>query len=378
MPPVFGKEDGKNRVKPRGPSSLPMNGLFFTKGNRGGPGHDCENSPRGTGLVGRKISHDLTLIDPETGFKGARFRRGHVIAEGDVPLLRRMGKSNIPFLELAPDELHEDDAALLLGERMRGAGLELRGPEEGKCTLVAARDGLLLFSDEDIDFINDDPDWLFTTRPNKTPVTKGMAAAAFRIGPLSMERDRVDRARKASPLSVLPWASLPAALVTTGREIYEGTVRDAFLPKLLKKLDVYGASFLGQTLCPDDRDSILGAASAWIEKGARVIICTGGMSVDADDMTPGAIESMCDDVVFRRIPVIPGANLMLARRGNAFVLGVPASAVFFERTSLDMVLDRLYAGIPPSGAEVRRWGKGGLCRNCVSCSYPGCAFSARS
>jgi len=128
--------------------------------------------------VGKKISHDLTLIDPETGFKGARFRRGHVIAEDDVPLLRRMGKCNIPFLEFSPDELHEDEAALLLGERMRGAGLELRGPEEGKCTLVAARDGLLLFSDEDIDFINDDPDWLFTTRPNKTPVTKGMAAAA--------------------------------------------------------------------------------------------------------------------------------------------------------------------------------------------------------
>jgi Molybdopterin biosynthesis enzyme len=102
------------------------------------------------------------------------------------------------------------------------------------------------------------------------------------------------------------------------------------------------------------------------------------MSVDADDLTPGAIEAMCDEVVFRRIPVIPGANLMLARRGDVFVLGVPASAVFFERTSLDMVLDRLYAGIPPSGAEVRRWGKGGLCRNCVSCSYPGCAFSSRS
>jgi molybdopterin biosynthesis enzyme len=102
------------------------------------------------------------------------------------------------------------------------------------------------------------------------------------------------------------------------------------------------------------------------------------MSVDADDLTPGAIESVCDDVMFRRIPVIPGANLMLARRGTSFVLGVPASAVFFGRTSLDMVLDRLYAGIPPSGAEVRRWGKGGLCRNCVSCSYPGCAFSARS
>jgi hypothetical protein len=33
---------------------------------------------------------------------------------------------------------------------------------------------------------------------------------------------------------------------------------------------------------------------------------------------------------------------MLARRGESFVIGVPASAVFAERTALDILSDRIY------------------------------------
>ena len=328
--------------------------------------------------IGKIISHDLTLIDPEGGFRGARFKRGHRIEKEDVPLLLRMGKSNITFLELDPDEVHEDEAALLLGETMRGEGLELQGPEEGKCTLRATVGGLLSFCDDDIDFINSDPDWIFTTCSNRTAVTKGAVVAAFRVGPLVVKRAQVERAQRASPLSVLPWIPLPTALVTTGREIFEGTVGDTFQPKLEGKLALYGAPLIGRSVCPDDSALIAHEALSWLEKGARVVLCTGGMSVDADDLTPKAIVSFCDEVLFRRVPMIPGANLMLARRGDAFVLGVPASAVFAERTALDVVLDRIYANLPPSGEEVRRWGRGGLCRNCVPCSYPRCAFAART
>lgn len=99
--------------------------------------------------------------------------------------------------------------------------------------------------------------------------------------------------------------------------------------------------------------------------------------MDADDVTPSAIRSVAHQEIFRRLPVLPGGNLMLAKRGEIFLLGVPGAAVFKEITSLDMVLSRLFAGVPLSGDEVRLWGKGGLCRNCEPCGYPRCAFSAR-
>jgi molybdenum cofactor synthesis domain-containing protein len=327
--------------------------------------------------VGRVIAHDLTLIDPESGFKGAKFRRGHTIRPEDVPVLKRMGKSNISFLRMTPGEVHEDDAALRVGRRVAGDGVVMLGPEEGKCSLVAERDGLLVYRDEDIDFVNDDPDWLFTTLPNKVRVRKGETVAAFRIGPLIVQEEQVARVENIGQISVLQWLRLKTALVTTGRELYEGIVKDAFQPKLLEKLAVYGGEFLGGRTVPDDRSSIESAISGLLDEEADLVLCTGGMSVDADDMTPSAIRAVCDTVLFRRMSVIPGANLMLAAKGGAFVLGVPASAVFIERTSLDILLDRLFAGVPPDGKEVRGWGRGGLCARCDSCGYPRCAFAAR-
>jgi molybdopterin biosynthesis enzyme MoaB len=204
------------------------------------------------------------------------------------------------------------------------------------------RGGLLSFRDEDVDAINSDPDWIFSTLSNGTAVTEGAAASAFRIGPLVVKRSQVERACRALPLSVLSWRPFPTALVTTGREIFEGTVRDAFLPRLQSKIASYGAPLLGHGLCPDDAEAIAGQVLFWLGKGAPVVLCRGGMSVDADDRTPRAIESLCDGVLFRRVPVIPGASLMLARRGESFVIGVPASAVFAERTALDILSDRIY------------------------------------
>ncbi len=327
--------------------------------------------------VGRRLAHDLTLIDPESGFKGARFIRGQMLCSEDIPLLKRMGKFHISFLEMEPGEVHEDEAACRLGKRIAGSGVVLEGPEEGKCSLRSLRNGLLSYSDFQVDFVNSDPEWLLATLPNKIPVRQGDVVASFRVGPLMVKEEQVARVESVDPISVLPWFPRKVALVTTGREIYEGTVKDAFQPKLLKKIDEYGGIFLGSSLVPDQESAIVEALYHWISRGAEILLCTGGMSVDADDVTPSAIRSVAHQEIFRRIPVLPGGNLMLAKRGEVFLLGVPGAAVFKEITSLDMVFSRLFAGVPLSGDEVRLWGKGGLCRNCEPCGYPRCAFSAR-
>ncbi len=326
--------------------------------------------------VGEIVPHDLTLIDPEQGFKGARFLRGEKIRPEDVTLLKRMGKFHISFLETEPGEVHEDEAACRLGKRLAGAGLALEGPQEGKCSLRSLWSGLLSYSDDQVDFVNDDPEWLLTTLPNKISVEKGEVVAAFRVGPLTVREEQVLRIESLDSMAVLPWLPRKVALITTGREIYEGAVKDAFQPRLLKKIRTYGGTFLGSSLVPDQESAITEALCHWLSRGAEIILCTGGMSVDADDRTPLAIRSVGDREIFRRLPIIPGGNLMLAKRGEVFLLGVPAAAVFKEITSLDMVLSRLFAGTPPTGEEVRRWGRGGLCRSCTSCAYPACAFAA--
>ena len=44
--------------------------------------------------AGHVLCHDLTQIIPGT-FKGPRFRKGHIVAPEDIPILLSMGKEHL-------------------------------------------------------------------------------------------------------------------------------------------------------------------------------------------------------------------------------------------------------------------------------------------
>ena len=201
--------------------------------------------------VGTVLSHDLTLIDAERGYKGARFKKGHVVERDDIAVLKRMGRERLSILELDDDDVHEDSAALRLASvlKMSSGDFEsfsVKGPSEGKCSLVAEKDGLLVFDEEAVHRINSDENWVFSTLANKIPVSKGETVAAWRVAPLVVKEDVVRRAERPLLFELRPFSPLPTALVTTGREIWEGRVKDAFREKLEKKLAFYGAPLIGQ------------------------------------------------------------------------------------------------------------------------------------
>ncbi|MDR1650501.1 MAG: molybdopterin-binding protein, partial [Synergistaceae bacterium] len=115
--------------------------------------------------VGRPLAHDLTKIDAKTGTKGARFKKGQIITEDDLDTLRDMGREHLSVLELGKDEVHEDDAAHELCGVLCGINCAAEGPEEGRITLRAARDGFLCYESDMVHRVNEDPDWVLATLP---------------------------------------------------------------------------------------------------------------------------------------------------------------------------------------------------------------------
>lgn len=338
--------------------------------------------------VGLPLAHDLTQIDAKNRKKSARFKKGQIITEADLETLRSMGRENLSVMELSPGDVHEDDAAMQLGEALCGENLRVTPPAEGRCNLVAETSGMLCYLAETVNRINQDPDWVLSALAPNRPVLKGQVVAGFRIRPLVLEDYRVERAvavvRGSKPFAVLPFRPLRVGLVTTGKEIVDKRVEDAFRPKLLEKLErLGGGTLMGQRFCTDSLELISEAIGAFLDEDADVIICTGGMSVDADDKTPGAIRSRCRRIAFQGTPALPGAMLMLGwakspKDGrDVAVIGAPACVAFDDRTALDKLLPFIFAGIEP-GDLVRRWGVGGLCEHCAVCHYPACSFAAGS
>ena len=328
--------------------------------------------------VGHVLCHDMTQIIPGV-MKDARFRKGHIVTQEDIPVLLSMGKKHLYVWEKTPGILHEDEAAEILFEICHGANTCKKAePKEGKIELLAECDGLFKINREKLLAVNSLTEMMIATRGGDFAVKKGDMLAATRIIPLVIEEEKMEAARKAAGdepiLSVLPFAHKKVGIITTGSEVFSGRIQDAFGPAIRKKLERYDVEVLGQTIMDDAPDPIAREINAYIEKGADMILCTGGMSVDPDDTTPTAIQRSGAQIVSYGAPVLPGAMFLLAYKGDIPIMGLPGCVMYAKQTVFDLVLPRVMAGEKLTRADLAHYGEGGLCLNCPTCTFPNCGF----
>lgn len=328
--------------------------------------------------VGMVLGHDLTKVVPGE-FKGAAFKKGHIVREEDVEVLKNMGKYNIHVFELNEDMIHEDEAAIIIAEAAVGNGLYLQGPSEGKVSVKARGKGILKINLDALSEINDIDMIVFATLHNNTVVEKDQIVAGTRIIPLVTEKERIRKVEKicetlGSVLSVMKIKARKVGIVITGSEVFEGRIKDKFGPVLKDKAADYGSDLIGLKYSPDDKSKIEDAITELLNKGAEVILTAGGMSVDADDVTPNAIENISDRVITYGSPVLPGAMFMLAYKDKTAILGIPACGMYFRTTVLDLVLPRVLADELLTKRDITSLAHGGLCLGCEICRYPVCPF----
>ena len=328
--------------------------------------------------VGHVLCHDLTQIIPGVT-KDARFRKGHIVTPEDIPVLLSMGKEHLYVWERNPGVLHENEAAQRLAALCRNENMGLTPVKEGKIEVIAQCDGLFQVDVPRLDAVNDEDEIIIATRHTNTAVRRGDKLAGTRIIPLVIEEEKLRAAEEKAGdrpiLSLLPWKLRTCGLITTGSEVAKGLVQDAFTPVILQKLARYGIQVTHHCLPGDDRGAITAAALEFLEQGVDLILCTGGMSVDPDDRTPGAIRDTGAEIVAYGAPVLPGAMFLLGYFSNGTpILGLPGCVMYAKATIFDLVLPRIAAGVPVSRRDLKGMGHGGLCLGCPDCRYPICPF----
>jgi molybdenum cofactor synthesis domain-containing protein len=371
--------------------------------------------------VGTILAHDITEIRPGD-FKDRAFKKGHLIREEDVCHLQRLGKEHLFVLHVAADEMHENDAAYALANALMGEGVEITGePKEGKISIVAAQDGLLTIDVQALHDFNMLGEVMCATLHTHTVVKKGQVVAATRAIPLVVKKSIVEKAveiaecgmrnadfkseirnrkseiGKASVIEVKELRKPRAGVVITGNEVYHGRIKDAFAPVITKKIEEVGGEIVGIYYAPDDKTFIEDRLRELINAGADLLITTGGMSVDPDDVTRFAIKNLGATDFTYGSAVLPGAmflvgyinpvqssefkvqseeNSKLETRNSERIpiLGIPACGMYHKITILDLVLPRVLAGEKIGRRELADLGHGGLCLNCKECRYPVCPF----
>ena len=331
-----------------------------------------------TESVGHVLCHDMTQIIPGVT-KDAVFRKGHVVREEDIPVLLSIGKDNLYVWEKDDTMYHEDEAADILRGLCQNDYMEASSPKEGKVELTAQTDGLFKVDEERLIRLNSLGEMMVATRHGNFPVKKGDKLAGTRIIPLVIEKEKMEAAKEAvgeEPLlALLPYHHKKVGIVTTGNEVFHGRIKDQFGPVIREKLAEFDTEVLGQTIMNDDQEKITEAIQAFLDAGADMVVCTGGMSVDPDDTTPAAIKGTGAEIVSYGAPVLPGAMFLLAyTKDGRPIMGLPGCVMYAKRTIFDLVLPRVMADERVTAQDLAKLGMGGLCLGCPTCIFPNCGF----
>ncbi len=326
--------------------------------------------------VGMTLCHDITAM--REGFKGAAFKRGHVINEEDIPMLLDIGKRFVYVWEENAGMIHEEDAAKRMAAMIRLNNARCSKPTEGKVVLSSDIPGLFRVNTKLLQKINGIEDVTITTLPDHYPVKKGTKVASMRIIPLLTKEENILEAeklgRKDALMRILPYRLRKVGVIITGSEIYTGRIEDRFEPVVRNKILQYPADILGVTICDDDIKMICSAAKAFLKQGADLLIFAGGMSVDPDDVTPEAIASLGADIISYGVPAQPGNMTLVAYYQGATILGVPGAAIQLPTTVFDVLLPQAFTEEKITREDLIRLGSGGLCQRCRRCHFPNCTF----
>lgn len=328
--------------------------------------------------VGMVLGQDITEIVKDK-FKGPKFKKGHIIKEEDIEILKRIGKENIYIFELEEGMIHEDEAAEHLKSMCMGENMYYKGPSEGKFDIFSSIDGLLKVDVERLIKINSDPQMMVASRHNNMPVKKNDKILGTRIIPLVIEEEKILTKEKElgdEPIfKVLPFIYQKVGLITTGSEVFSGLIQDTFSPVVKEKLKKYNLQVTEHVLVSDNNEDIESEIRKMLEKGVDIVVLTGGMSVDPDDKTPKAITDVSENLITYGAPVLPGAMFCLGYSSKGVpIMGLPGCVMYERSTIFDLILPRIAAKDPVKTEEIAGLGHGGLCLQCKICTYPECSF----
>ena len=327
--------------------------------------------------IGKILWHDVTKIVREK-FKGPLFKKGHVIREEDLEELRKVGKNNIYILELEKDEIHELDGAKEIAKTIVGNDIKVGEPSEGSVTLSANISGILKIDVKKIKTINQIGEVAVATQHTNRVVWPEDKIAVSKVIPLVVKEEKIKKVREISssgnkPVRILPFKNNKASLIITGTEVYEGIVKDEFGPIMSKTIEKFGSQVINVIYVPDKLSEIIEAINK-VKEESDLIIMTGGMAVDPDDLTMPSVLKSGAKIKTYGAPIQPGFMFMLAELEGKPILGIPACAIYYNATIMDLVLPRVLAGENLEADDIISLAHGGLCLKCEDCRFPICPF----
>lgn len=304
---------------------------------------------------GALLAHSLQLV-------GRRLGKAHRLTARDVELAACSGLDSLVVARLDSTDILEDDAGVQLGHVLSGRCLRAAAPVHGRVNLIAETDGLLIFGpDAVIDLNLVDEAITLGTLPPFARVRRGDVVATIKIIPYAVSSQllasAIVAARSAS-LRIAPFRPTMVDLIHTRIDVQADKLIAKASCVIRERAVPIGAQFVSEQTC---RHETVALAALLADAQADIIlIAAASATVDRRDVVPAAIVAAGGRIERLGMPVDPGNLLCLGHIGDRIVIGLPGCARSPKRNGIDLVLERLTAGLPLDSREIALMGVGGL------------------
>ncbi len=302
---------------------------------------------------------------------GRVLKKGSVLDAEAVSALREAGLGPVIAARLEPGDVGEDAAARRIAAALVGAGagnLVATRAATGRVNLQATTAGLLRVDATDIDALNAiDESVTVATLPDAAPVAAGEMVATIKIIPFAVPGAVLDRAEQAcgeGAMRILPWQPRRVGLVLTTLPGLKQSIIAGTVAATEARVQALGGTLLPPLQCPHQTQAIAAALERLLGEGADLLLVAGASAVvDRRDVGPAGIVAAGGEVLHFGMPVDPGNLICLGRIGAVPALVLPGCARSPKPNGIDLVLQRLAAGLAVTGETTAGMGVGGLLKD---------------
>ncbi len=294
-------------------------------------------------------------------------RKGSVLDEAALTALREAGRREVIAARLEPGDVPEDIAADRLAAPLVGPLLARTRAATGRVNLAAEAAGLLLVDTAKIDRLNGvDESLTVGTLPDGAVVAARDLVATIKVIPFAVPGTLVSVvevvAQHGGPaLRLHPFRPLKVGLVVTELPGLKESVTEKTIAVTEARVSALTGTLLPPLRTPHETAPIAAALETLIGQGAELLLVVGASAVvDRRDVGPEGIVRAGGEILHFGMPVDPGNLICVGRIGGRPALVLPGCARSPKQNGIDLVLPRLFAGLPAGPAEIMRMGVGGL------------------
>jgi molybdenum cofactor cytidylyltransferase len=304
-------------------------------------------------------------------------KKGRLLTPEDITALLAAGIDEVMIARLEPGDVPEDEAASLIAHSLAGDGLEVSAPFTGRANLFAARQGLVLTDPEQLSALNriDEAITIACLAPFALAEPRQMVATVkiipFALPRASLERF-IARAREGSPvLALRPFTPHRAALILTRLGEGRDKLDDKTVAVTRARLERFASHLDAVISCDHEEAAIARAIEDAAGRGCAPILLFGASAiVDRRDVIPAGIARAGGVIEHFGMPVDPGNLLLLAKRDERVIIGLPGCARSPKLNGFDWVLQRVLAGLPVTERDISAMGSGGLLKEVTGRPFP--------